>query len=88
MSDSHHSSLLRPPEKPVAEESEVFNPYWNIEVCPQCGGNGSVPSGVTFMDISEMIGCDICDAIGYTNERIREILDEYYHLEYPESERQ
>ena len=85
MSDTHHSSLLRPPENRVADQDESFNPYWNIEVCPQCGGNGSVPSGVEYMGQHEMVGCDICDGIGYTNERIQEILDEYYHLECLES---
>ena len=81
--DTHHSSLLRGYVTVVddVELVEVFDPYWNIEVCVQCGGGGSVPSGVEHYGQHEMVGCDACYGIGYTNERIQEILDEYFGMQ-------
>jgi hypothetical protein len=83
--DTHHSSLTRNPNPgkfPVrlAEEEDRYDPYWNIEVCSQCGGGGSTPSGVEYMGSVEMIGCDECYGIGYTNERIHEVLDQLEHM--------
>ena len=76
--DNHHSSLLRDSVVAVAEQGQAFDPYWNIEVCHQCGGSGSEPSGVEYMGIGEMVGCESCCGIGYTNERIQELLNELY----------
>jgi hypothetical protein len=78
--DTHHSSLTRNPNPgkfPVrpSEEDDRFDPYWNIEVCTQCGGSGQEPSGVEYMGISEMVGCESCYGIGYTNEEIQRLID-------------
>jgi DnaJ-class molecular chaperone len=83
MSDNHHSSLLRTfgaPDTRCSSPEEEFDPYWNIEVCTQCGGSGQEPSGVEYMGISEMLGCEACYGIGYTNERIREVLEQLDHM--------
>ena len=70
--DNHHSSLIRTFGSPEAR----YDPYWNIEVCETCGGDGSVPSGVEYMGQQEMLGCDACSGIGYINPRILEILEQ------------
>ena len=73
--DLHYSSLLRGVGLRTEEVEEKHDPYWNIEVCTQCGGDGNVPSGVEYMGMREMVGCDGCYGIGYLNEEIQRLID-------------